>query len=248
MKRTGVDRFRSYIDRTERGSPLDKKTRFLVAALALALLTGCQSAVPSQGTDEPQPPAAPAEAGGGPVRFTAGTYLCGDVYFSFYADGVSGSTTGKDSGIGLAFAYEVDGDAAVFLTGSKTSGAETYQLLHAFVVEAAGDSYEVTAMRSGQYGVPAGFTAYVLATDEMTVIFGDTDTRNFNQAKVELADGLFELRPLTGYRPYLIALDYRAEVSDAAFTDEMGYEVRYSEYFSNDLMADSASAAIPPRF
>lgn len=324
---------------------MNKKSRFLSAALALVLLTGCQSAAPSQSSDAPQNantsqttdpsqiadapqiPGPPAETGDDSVQFTVGTYLCGDTYFSFYLDGVSGSTTQKGNGQGLGFTYEVEGeqvifhmgsmedstvatvtavdeetfdvkwadgrqetmsfvsylgpeaipqfdtdvfyqnardwftgqiseyelldglvcgDAAIFLTGIRNPSEETYQFLQVFVVEAAGGSYEVAAWRDGQYGVPAGFTAYVLATDELTVIFGDTDTRNFSQAKVEMSDGLFELRPLTGYQPYLIALDYRQEISDVAFTDEMGFEVRYSEYFSNDLMADSASADIIP--
>ena len=133
----------------------------------------------------------------------------------------------------------VCGDAAVFLT-------RTEQFLQVFVVEMSGSSFEVTAMRDGQMGVPAGFTAYVLATGDLTVIFGDTDTRDFTQAKVELSDGLFELRPLTGYQPYLIALEGYQEVSDVAFSAAEGYEARYSEYFSEDLMAASASADIPP--
>lgn len=101
----------------------------LALVLALALLTGCQSAAPSQPAEAPQAPAAPAETSpdaspapaepdDGAVQFKPGTYLCGDTYFSFYTDGASGGTTGKDSGIGVGFTYEVEGGQVTFHMGS----------------------------------------------------------------------------------------------------------------------------------
>lgn len=112
---------------------MNKNFRFFSAALALvlalALLAGCQSAAPSQPAETPQAPAAPAEtspdvspapeeADAGSIQFKPGTYLCGDIYFTFYTDGASGSTTGKDSGIGVGFAYEVEGGQVTFHMGS----------------------------------------------------------------------------------------------------------------------------------
>lgn len=108
---------------------MNKNSRFLSATLALALLAGCQSITSSQGADAPPAPAAPAEttpvtssvpaeADGGSVRFRLGVYLCGDVYYSFYMDGISGSAYAKESGTGLAFTYNVEGDQVTFHMGS----------------------------------------------------------------------------------------------------------------------------------
>ena len=106
---------------------MNKKFRFLSAALALALLTGCQSTAPSQSADVTPPPSTPVattpttpaeSTPAEPIQFKLGTYACGDAYFSFYMDGVSGSLTDKDSGTGVAFIYEVEGDQVTFHIGS----------------------------------------------------------------------------------------------------------------------------------
>ncbi len=140
---------------------------------------------------------------------------------------------------------QVCGDCVVLLTVLRDPETDNYQFLQVFVLEQRGDDYEITAWRDSQYGAPAGFTAHVLATDELTVVFGDADTRPFTQARVVFDDGLFEIRPVSGYFPYVIAIEGKKNVADVVF-DMEGIEVKYSEYFDEDLMADSASADIIP--
>lgn len=140
---------------------------------------------------------------------------------------------------------EMCGSSVVLLTALREAQTGNYSFLQVFVLERRGDSYEITAWRDAQYGAPAGFTANVLATDELTVVFGDADTRPFTQATVIFEDGLTEIRTIGGFIPYLITLEGKKTVADVSF-DMEGTEVKYSEYFDGNLMDDSASADIIP--
>ena len=104
---------------------MNRNFRLIFAAvLALPLLAGCQSAAPAQPTQPPQPSApaetAPVETDPAveDVQFRVGPYLYGDTYFEFYMDGVSGTTADKETGMGVAFMYEVDGNKVTFHMGS----------------------------------------------------------------------------------------------------------------------------------
>lgn len=143
------------------------------------------------------------------------------------------------------FSGEMCGDSVVLLTVLRDSQTGNIDFLQVFVLKQQGDGYEIAAWRDAQYGAPAGFTANVLSTDELTVIFGDTDTRPVTEATVILADGLTEKRTIGGFMPYLITLEGKKTVTDISF-DVEGTEVRYSEYFDGNLMDDSASADIIP--
>lgn len=68
---------------------------------------------------------------------------------------------------------EVCGEQIIFLTGTKNPGTDDYQNLQAFVVKQTDRDYEVAAMKDGERGVSAGFSAHVLATDALTIVFGD---------------------------------------------------------------------------
>ncbi len=137
------------------------------------------------------------------------------------------------------------GGNVVLLTTIRDPVTGNYKFLQVFVLEPRSEGYEVTAWRDAQYGDPAGFTANVLSTDELTVVFGDADNWPFTQAKVIFDDGLFETRPIGGYQPYVIIFEGKKNVTDIAF-DVDGSEVKYSDYFGENLMDDSASADIIP--
>ena len=59
---------------------------------------------------------------------------------------------------------EVCGGQIVFLTGTKNPGTDDYQNLQAFVVKQTDGTYEVTAMKDGERGVSAGFSAHCTGT------------------------------------------------------------------------------------
>ncbi len=138
-----------------------------------------------------------------------------------------------------------NGDNVVLLTTIRDPATSNYQFLQVFVLEPRSEGYEIVAWRDAQFGAPCGFTANVLSTDDLTVVFGDSETRPFTQAKVIFDDGLFETRPIGAYQPYVITIEGKKNVTDVAF-DMEGTEVKYSEYFDGNIMDDSASADTIP--
>lgn len=147
---------------------------------------------------------------------------------------------------------KVCGDQIVFLTGTRNPGTDDYQNLQAFVVKQTDETFEVTAMKDGERGVSAGFSAHVLATDTLTIVFGDTsdsvfdftnDRRidvDFTKINILLAQGETRTEEIVGNTPYLLVFDEVLEISDLEFIDAE-LSVKYSTFFSENLMESAAS-------
>ena len=145
---------------------------------------------------------------------------------------------------------EAVNDSAIFLTGTKNPDTDEYQLLQVFIVDRTDNSFEVSAWKGAERGLAAGFSVHVLATDSLTVVFGDTfdsifdfinDKRidvTFTEARIVFADGESETRSITGNTPYVFALNGVRAVKDVEFiSDDLA--VKYSDFFSEDLMEAS---------
>lgn len=147
---------------------------------------------------------------------------------------------------------EAHGDTVVFLTGTKNPGTDSYQLLQAFVVQKNDDGYAVTAMKDGYRSLSAGISAHVLATDNLTVVFGDTsdsvfdfinDRRldvDFTEVNILLKDGEAEAREITGDAPYLLVFTDALDICDIEFVSS-DLTVKYSFFYSEKLMDNAAS-------
>ena len=147
---------------------------------------------------------------------------------------------------------EVVGDSVVLLTGTKNPGTDAYQLLQAFIVEQTEDTFAVSAWKDGERGISAGFSAHVLATDDLTVVFGDTadsifdfinDRRidvAFTEARILLPGDKSETKSITGNAPYLLVLDGMQAVEDIEFVSGE-QTVVYSDFYSDSLMENSAT-------
>ena len=147
---------------------------------------------------------------------------------------------------------EVHDDFVVFLTGTKNPGTDSYQLLQAFVVQKKNDSFTVAAMNDGYCSISAGVSAYVLATENLTVIYGDTrdsvfdfvnDRRigvDFTEVNILLRNGEAETRKIAGNAPYLLVIAEAVAVADIEFVSA-DLTVSYSTFYSTDLMDHAVS-------
>ena len=145
---------------------------------------------------------------------------------------------------------EVCGEQIIFLTGTKNPGTDDYQNLQAF---------EVAAMKDGERGVSAGFSAHVLATDALTIVFGDTsdsvydfpnDRRldvDFTKINIVLAQGEARAEEIAGNAPYLLVFDEMLEIADLEFVDAE-LNVKYSTFYSENLMENATSDDISSIF
>ena len=139
---------------------------------------------------------------------------------------------------------EVCGEQIIFLTGTKNPGTDDYQNLQAFVVKQTDRDYEVAAMKDGERGVSAGFSAHVLATDALTIVFGDTD---FTKINIVLAQGEARAEEIAGNAPYLLVFDEMLEIADLEFVDAE-LNVKYSTFYSENLMENATSDDISSIF
>ena len=193
-------------------------------ALAVLLLAGCQA----------KPAADDTDSGGDAVR----------AWF-----------TAEEPNYDLVRIAPVKDGAYVLLTTFTPPGVEEgYTMVRAYIVTADGDGYTVDALEDAYGPGSIGFSAEVLATEEVTVLFGDigsavydpaTDTRRdvaFTEVTAKLADGEEVSAPIQNDAPYLLLLDAGTEVSDAAFRTEDG-EFLYSACYGRGL--ESSTAADP---
>lgn len=146
------------------------------------------------------------------------------------------------------------GDELVLLAGNRNPDTEAFGSLEVFVLEKGEGGFVLLASKEGDMGISAGFSAAVLATDSITVLFGDlTDSifdfvsgqrlpADFTQVTVELRDGGTLDLPLTSTEDYVFPLEPGLDIADVVFH---GGEltVRYSDFFGQDLMESSAPDA-----
>ena len=154
---------------------------------------------------------------------------------------------------------EVCGEQIIFMIGTKNPGTDDYQNLQAFVVKQTDRDYEVAAMKDGERGVSAGFSAHVLATDALTIVFGDTsdsvydfpnDRRldvDFTKINIVLAQGEARAEEIAGNAPYLLVFDEMLEIADLEFVDAE-LNVKYSTFYSENLMENATSDDISSIF
>lgn len=151
------------------------------------------------------------------------------------------------------FTSRVCGDRVVFVTGTQNPGTDAYQNIQAFIVEKSGDTFKIVASKDGERGGSGGFIVHVLATDDLTVVFGNVGTRIFDfrndreidaaftKIQIQLADGKNEEQELEkGEGDYLVVLSGKQRVKDVAFISN-DLTVKYSEFYSDDLMENAGS-------
>ena len=146
------------------------------------------------------------------------------------------------------------GEQLVLLAGNRNPGTEAFGSLEVFVLEEAEGGFTLLASKAGDMGISAGFSAAVLSTDSMTVLFGDlTDSifdfvngqrlpADFTQVTVELRDGSTLDLTLTSAEDYVFPLEPGLDIADVVFHGGQ-LTVRYSDFFGQDLMEDSAPDA-----
>lgn len=161
-------------------------------------------------------------------------------------------TYGEDCVLLQSTAY---GEQPVLLAGNRNPGTEAFGSLEVFVLEEAEDGFTLLASKEGDMGISAGFSAAVLSTDRMTVLFGDlTDSifdfvnnqrlpADFTQVTIVLRDGTELVRALTSAEDYVLALEPGLDIADVIFGGGV-LTVRYSDFFGQDLMEDSAPDSI----
>ena len=161
-------------------------------------------------------------------------------------------TYGEDCVLFQSTAY---GEQPVLLAGNRNPGTEAFGSLEVFVLEEAADGFTLLASKVGDMGISAGFSAAVLSTDSMTVLFGDlTDSifdfvnaqclpADFTQVTIVLRDGTELVQALTSSENYVFALEPGLDIADVIFGGG-ALTVRYSDFFDQDLMEDSAPDSI----
>ena len=140
---------------------------------------------------------------------------------------------------------------ALFLAGSPLPGTDgAYTVFDIFVVRYENGQYRIDARKSVDTGISVGFTAAVLATDDVTVLFGDLtssiynistyqrDEFHFTRIRAELSDGREEAIEIEGAGPYMLVMESGTAVDDVVYEAEEG-SIRYSDYFPSDLMDNS---------
>ena len=99
----------------------------------------------------------------------------------------------------------------------------------------------------------------MLATDSLTIVFGDTsdsgydfpnDRRldvDFTKINIVLAQDETRTEEIAGNAPYLLMFDEVLEITDLEFIDAK-MSVKYSTFFSETLMENAASCGISSVF
>jgi hypothetical protein len=152
------------------------------------------------------------------------------------------------------FAGEMHDDLYIILAGDKhpeVSGL--YTSFRVFSMQKHGDEYSVKAVKSAEAALSAGFTASVLVTDGMTIVFGDIADgvydysldkivpTEFSEAKVIYDNGKEKTVSISNNKPYMIIMDGKVDIKDIEYLGT-GIDVRYSDYFSEDLMGNATSS------
>lgn len=106
--------------------------------------------------------------------------------------------------------------------------------------------------QTSRYDVITGETRNNHNVDGMTIVFGDIADgiydfssdkivpAEFSEARVIYDDGKDATTVISNNTPYMLILDGEIEVKDIEYSGD-GTNVKYSDYFSDDLMTDVTS-------
>lgn len=150
-------------------------------------------------------------------------------------------------------AIQQNGNDFVLLTTFEPPGVDgLYTMVRLYIIEENGDSYVVKELKDAYAAGSAGFSAELLHTSDMTILFGDIGFAvydfkidgmrevTFTEAIVELSDGNTFTIPLKNNSPYMIILEESVIVTDITYKTNSG-DIRYSEYFAEGLSANCNS-------
>lgn len=155
-------------------------------------------------------------------------------------------------------AVECQAHSGLFIILAKTPipGVEgAYASLQVFVLKPDGDSYSIVSTKSVDLAMSSGFSAAILSTDDVTIVFGDISTErydliaeamvdvDFSEATILLTDGTKEKVQLSSGAPYMLVLDKDAEISDIEYKSSEE-TIKYSDFYSAGLMENSKSDEI----
>lgn len=141
----------------------------------------------------------------------------------------------------------------VLLTTFTKPGVDHYTILQVYIVAADDGSYAIKGSE-GTYGADGtGFSAELLGTDDVTVLFGHIGGAvydfeidgmrdvSFTEVVVKLSDGKEVAVPVENHAPYIVIMDAGVEVSDIVYKTEDG-DILYSYYYSEPLDASSSNS------
>lgn len=141
-------------------------------------------------------------------------------------------------------------DAYILLTGDKHPEVEgLYTSFCVFIIQKDADTYSITATKTAQPALSAGFSAAVLSSEDMTIVFGDIsdgvyDFRldkiiktEFLEACIIYDKGKEEVIPIYNLTPYMFIFDDTVKVEDIKYCSK-DVVASYSEYFSDNLMSE----------
>jgi len=151
---------------------------------------------------------------------------------------------------------ETHNDLHIILAAEKHPEVEgLHNGLLVFVIRENGTDYSVLAAKTAEMTIAGGFTSAVLATNDMTIIFGDVSDGvydvsaeaivpvEFSKATVIYDEGKEESVVLSNNKPYMLVINEDIEVKDIKYS--VGEtEIMYSDYFSAALMNDARYSEI----
>lgn len=138
-------------------------------------------------------------------------------------------------------------DAYILLTGDKHPEVEgLYTSFCVFIIQKDADTYSITATKTAQPALSAGFSAAVLSSEDMTIVFGDIsdgvyDFRldkiiktEFLEACIIYDKGKEEVIPIYNLTPYMFIFDDTVKVEDIKYCSK-DVVASYSESIPNSV-------------
>lgn len=123
---------------------------------------------------------------------------------------------------------------------------DSYTMVRAYVVSIGGDDYIIETLKDAYGSGSIGFSAELLKTDEVTVLFGDLGSAvydfttdeikniSFSEVIVKLSDGEEISTLAKNNTPYIIVMDAEIGISDVIFRTE-NEDILYSDCYDKSL-------------
>jgi len=203
------------------------------------------------------------------IGFPRGILIYLSVFSLLFLSGCVSQEKGNDTGLVRAEEWlaaqsnrydiltsETHDDLYIILAAEKHPEVEgLHNGLLLFVIQENGTDYSVLAAKTAEMTIAGGFTAAVLATNDMTIIFGDVSDGvydvsaeaivpvEFSKATVIYDEGKEKSVVLSNNKPYMLVINEDIEVKDIKYSVGES-EIMYSDYFSTALMKDARSSEI----